>query len=103
MRALGFALALLAAGCSGAIAAEPASLKGKTVTMIVGFAAGGGTDLSGRLIASFLGKYLPGEPNVVTQNVPGAEGMNAMNFFALQVKPDGLTLTMGSGSVADPM
>jgi putative tricarboxylic transport membrane protein len=101
-----FALSLLAmvvAGSSGGAAAEPVSFKGKTITMIIGFAAGGGTDLSGRLIAAYLGKYLPGEPAVIVQNMPGAEGMSAMNFFANQSKPDGLTLTMGSGSVADPI
>jgi tripartite-type tricarboxylate transporter receptor subunit TctC len=98
-----FALAILITAGAPALAAEPVSFKGKTVTMIIGFAAGGGTDLSGRLIASFLGKYLPGEPSVIAQNVPGAEGLTAMNYFAQQAKPDGLTLTMGSGSVADPM
>src|SRR6476620_4404241 len=96
-------LAMLVAASSSATAAEPVSFKGKTVTMIIGFAAGGGTDLSGRLIAAYLGKYLPGEPTVIVQNMPGAEGMTAMNFFANQSKPDGLTLTMGSGSVADPI
>jgi tripartite-type tricarboxylate transporter receptor subunit TctC len=87
----------------GGLAKEPVSFKGKTVTMIIGFAAGGGTDIAGRLIAAHLGKYLPGQPAVVVQNVPGAEGMTAMNYFANQAKPDGLTLTVGSGSVADPI
>ena len=96
----GLVVALLA--CSSAVA-QPLSVKGKTVTMIIGFAAGGGTDLAGRLIAAHLGKYLPGQPNVIVQNMPGAEGMTAMNFFGNQVKPDGLTITMGSGSVADPL
>jgi tripartite-type tricarboxylate transporter receptor subunit TctC len=95
-------LAALPAGTSSA-SAQPVSFKGKTVTMIIGFAAGGGTDLAGRLIAAHLGKYLPGEPTVIVQNMPGAEGMTAMNYFALMSKPDGLTLTMGSGSVADPI
>jgi tripartite-type tricarboxylate transporter receptor subunit TctC len=90
---------LLAASPAGA---QPLSLKGKTVTMIIGYPAGGGTDLAGRLVASLLGKHLPGEPAVVAQNVPGAEGMTALNFFVQQVKPDGLTLTMGSGSQAEP-
>jgi tripartite-type tricarboxylate transporter receptor subunit TctC len=86
---------------SGA-SAEPVSFRGKTITMIVGYPAGGGTDMSGRLIASVLGKHLPGEPAVTTQNVPGAEGMTALNFFVQQTRPDGLTITMGSGSQADP-
>ena len=82
--------------------AQPVSFKGKTVTMIIGYPAGGGTDMAGRLIASVLGKHLPGEPAVVAQNVPGAEGMTALNFFVQQIKPDGLTITMGSGSQSDP-
>jgi tripartite-type tricarboxylate transporter receptor subunit TctC len=89
------------AALSGA-SAEPVSFKGKTITMIVGYPAGGGTDMSGRLIASVLGKHLPGEPTVTTQNVPGAEGMTALNFLVQQTRPDGLSLTMGSGSQADP-
>jgi tripartite-type tricarboxylate transporter receptor subunit TctC len=103
LRALGLSLALVMAAGNDAFANEPVSFKGKTVTMIIGFAAGGGTDLAGRAIAAHLGKYLPGEPNVIVQNVPGAEGMTAMNYFANVAKPDGLTLTMGSGSVADPI
>jgi tripartite-type tricarboxylate transporter receptor subunit TctC len=82
--------------------AQTVSFKGKTITMIVGYPAGGGTDISGRLIASVLGKHLPGEPTVTTQNAPGAEGMTALNFFVQQTKADGLTITMGSGSQADP-
>jgi len=82
--------------------AQPVSFKGKTVSMIVGYSAGGGTDVAGRLIASMLGRYLPGEPQVVVQNVPGAEGLMALNFFVQQAKPDGLTITMGSGSQAEP-
>jgi tripartite-type tricarboxylate transporter receptor subunit TctC len=99
--ALAFSVAAFAAVGTTAMA-EPVTFKDKTVTMTIGFAAGGGTDLAGRLIASYLGKYLPGQPTVIVQNMPGAEGMTAMNYFANQVKPDGLTLTMGSGSVADP-
>jgi tripartite-type tricarboxylate transporter receptor subunit TctC len=85
-----------------AASAQPVSFKGRTVSMVVGYAAGGGTDVAGRLIASMLGRYLPGEPQVVVQNVPGAEGLMALNFFVQQAKQDGLTITMGSGSQAEP-
>jgi tripartite-type tricarboxylate transporter receptor subunit TctC len=91
---------LLIAACGAS--AQPVSFKGKTITMIIGFAPGGGTDLSGRLIGAFLGRYLPGEPTLVTQNMPGAEGLTALNFFVQQARPDGLTITMGSGAQADP-
>jgi tripartite-type tricarboxylate transporter receptor subunit TctC len=101
MNRLIVSLAVLLTAASGA-AAQPVSFKGKTVTMVIGFAPGGGTDLSWRLIAAFFGRFLPGEPTVVTQNMPGAEGLTALNFFVQQARPDGLTLTMGSGAQADP-
>src|SRR4051812_25179839 len=81
------ALMALASGMITSRAAEPISFEGKTVTMMIGSAAGGGTDASGRLIARFLGKYLPGNPTVIVKNVPGAQGMTSMNYFANQVAP----------------
>jgi len=92
------ALSLAAAPARG----EPVSLKGRTLTMLIGYPPGGGTDISGRLIASSLGSHLPGEPAIVVQNLPGADGLTAMNFFVQQVRPDGLTIAMGSGSEAEP-
>jgi tripartite-type tricarboxylate transporter receptor subunit TctC len=84
-------------------AQEPLSFKGKTITLIVGSPAGGGTDSSARLIALLLTDRLAGKPTLIVRNVPGAEGMTAMNYFAKQVVPDGLTLVMGSTTQADPM
>jgi hypothetical protein len=95
------ALALLAA--SGAGAQERLSLKGKTVTMLIGSEPGGGTDAAGRLIGQHLRKYLPGEPNIVVQNVPGASGMTALNYFVHRTQPDGLTVAVGSISTIDPI
>jgi len=79
------------------------SFKGKTVTMLVGSEAGGGTDAVGRLIALYLRRYLPGEPNVVVQNMSGASGIAALNYFVRRTEPDGLTVTMGSVSTIDPV
>jgi hypothetical protein len=79
------------------------SFKGKTITMIVGSAAGGGTDATGRLIAPFLRKYLPGEPNIVIQNMPGANGITSVNYFVHRTQPDGLTVMMNSNSQIDPL
>jgi tripartite-type tricarboxylate transporter receptor subunit TctC len=89
--------------CGGARAQAPLSFEGKTVTMIIGYAVGGGTDASGRLIAQYLAKYLPGSPNIIVENRPGADGVTAMNFFYQQVKPDGMTLTMASSTQGDPV
>src|SRR5262245_28160187 len=95
--------AWLALACIPAAAQEPVSFRGKTITMVVGAQAGGGTDATGRLIAPFLGKYLPGNPAVVVENRPGADGIVALNYFVQQVKPDGLTITTGDSPQIDPI
>src|SRR3954451_1844467 len=83
--------------------AEEALFAGKQVTMIIGSASGGGTDTSGRVIANFIASHLPGKPSVIVRNIPGAQGVTAMNYFVKQVQPDGLTIIMGSTSQADPL
>lgn len=64
--------------------------EGKTVTLIVGANAGGGYDTWARTIARYLPKYLPGTPNMIVQNMDGANHRVATNFV-YQAKPDGLT------------
>jgi len=66
--------------------------QGKTITIIVGTKAGDVYDLYPRLLAEYLPKYLPGNPNVIIQNVPGAASMIAANQIYSVSKPDGLTL-----------
>jgi tripartite-type tricarboxylate transporter receptor subunit TctC len=88
--------------CGHSAWAEDVSFRGKTIKMVVGFASGGGTDAAGRFVAAFLGKHLPGQPTIVVQNIAGADGMTAMNFMTQQANSDGLTITMASGSQADP-
>lgn len=89
--------------CSPTIADEPVSFKGKTVTNIIGFTPGGGSDVLGRAVATYLEKYLPGNPTVVSKNVPGAEGVTAMNFIAQQAAPDGLTISTSANTSVDPL
>lgn len=96
-------LALLLLGAGASFADEPVSFKGKTVTVIVGSPAGGGTDSSARLIASLIANHLPGKPALIVRNIPGAEGITSMNYFAKQVAADGLTFIMGSTTQADPL
>jgi len=72
--------------------AQAPSFQGKTVTIIVGTGAGDLYDLYARAIGLFLGKYLPGNPNVLVQNMPGAGHMIAANYVYNVAKPDGLTL-----------
>jgi tripartite-type tricarboxylate transporter receptor subunit TctC len=84
-------------------AAEKVSFRDKTITMIIGYAAGGGTDSGGRLAARFLSKHLDGHPAVVVRNMPGADGSIALNFMVRQTKPDGLTVATGSSTQIDPI
>ena len=68
------------------------SFQGKTVTVIVGYKAGGGYDATARLLARYLPKHLPGNPTVIVQNMPGANSIIAANHMYNVAKPDGLTI-----------
>ena len=72
--------------------AQAPYFQGKTVTIIVGTGAGDLYDLYARGIALFMGKHLPGNPNIIVQNMPGAGHMIAANYVYNVAKPDGLTL-----------
>src|SRR3990172_7536149 len=74
------------------LSAQEPYYKGKTVRIIVGFAAGGGVDAEARLLARYLERHTPGNPTVIAQNMAGAGGMVATNWFEQFAKPDGLTL-----------
>ena len=68
---------------------------GKTIQIIVSSSAGGGTDMAARLVGNIMPKYLPGNPNTIAQNMAGAGGRVANNFFTREAKPNGLTLLQG--------
>lgn len=99
-------VAIVAATAMGAALqahAETVSFEGKQVKLIIPSTAGGGTDVAARLVGRFLGKYLPGNPSVVPQNMPGGGGITSLNFIAQQAKPDGLTIAVSSSTQADPI
>ena len=75
-----------------ALAQSEPFYNGKTVRIMVGFAPGGVMDLWARLLAQHLGKYIPGKPSVIVQNMTGAGSMTAANYVYSVAKPDGLTL-----------
>jgi tripartite-type tricarboxylate transporter receptor subunit TctC len=66
--------------------------RGKRVTVYIGSSSGGGTDLYGRMIARYLGKYLPGQPQVTVVNMPGANGLVLANQLHRSLPKDGLAI-----------
>src|SRR5688572_20550992 len=77
---------------STAAQAQAPFYQGKTITIVVGTKAGDAYDLYPRMFAEFMPKYIPGNPNIIIQNVPGAASMIAANQVYNVAKPDGLTL-----------
>jgi len=66
----------------------------KTITIVVGTVPGGLYDRWGRLLGRVMGKYIPGNPGMVVQNMPGGGSMIAANYLYGVAKPDGLILGM---------
>ena len=100
-RGVALAVALMLGSASGAFA--QVSFKGQTVNLIINSNPGGGTDLQARLLGGTIAKYLPGEPRIVFNNMPGGGGIKANNYFVEQVKRDGKTTISGARSVLSPM
>lgn len=63
--------------------------RGRQITLYVGFSPGGGYDVYARLLARHIGKYIPGRPNVVVQNLPGAGSLRAANYIYAVAPKDG--------------
>jgi tripartite-type tricarboxylate transporter receptor subunit TctC len=94
MRSGVFAMAAVAALACNAPARAEDFYKGKTLTFVIGFGPGNGYDTYSRAVARSIGKYLPGKPNVVAQNMPGAGSITAINHLANIAPKDGTTLGM---------
>jgi tripartite-type tricarboxylate transporter receptor subunit TctC len=82
----------LLAGFSTTALAQPADpfYRGKTIRLVVGASAGGGTDIMARLLARHMGKYIPGAPAIAVVNQPGGGGLVGANRVARATEPDGL-------------
>lgn len=79
-------------GWSSALLAQTPFYQGKTLTIIAGTKAGDVYDLYARLMAEYLPKHIPGNPNIIVQNVAGAASLIAANQVYNVAKPDGLTI-----------
>jgi tripartite-type tricarboxylate transporter receptor subunit TctC len=78
--------------------------KDKIVTLIVGFSPGGGYDQYTRLLARHYAKHIPGEPNVIVQNMPGASGLKAVQYLDANAPKDGTVIVAyNSGLITQSM
>ena len=73
-------------------AAQTPYYQGKTITIITGSQTGDLFDIYARMIATHMGKHIPGNPNMLVQNMTGAGHIVAANYVYSVAKPDGLTL-----------
>ncbi|MPZ39056.1 MAG: hypothetical protein GEU95_13520 [Rhizobiales bacterium] len=91
--------------CAGALAIGFAPLSrraaqaadfysGKTITIICGYNPGGGVDLVTRLIGNFIGRFIPGNPRTLVQNMEGASGIVAANNLVVRAPQDGTVLAV---------
>src|SRR5438270_8759543 len=101
LRGLG-AAALCVAAITGSARADSVSdfYAGKTLSLIAGFPPGGGYDTYARVLARHYGRFIPGQPNVVASNMPGAGSLSAANHIYGKAVPDGLSLAMFASSAA---
>jgi tripartite-type tricarboxylate transporter receptor subunit TctC len=82
------------AGASQSAAQDPAAFyRGKTVRIVVGFSSGGGYDVYARVLARHIGRYIPGNPTVVVQNMPGAASLKSVQYLTTGAPTDGTLIT----------
>jgi tripartite-type tricarboxylate transporter receptor subunit TctC len=85
-------------------AAQTPYFQNKTIKIIRGGTPGGTGDLQARALIPFLRKYIPGEPTIIVENMPGAAGRKAANYIFSSAKPDGLSIgAVGAGLVVGPI
>jgi tripartite-type tricarboxylate transporter receptor subunit TctC len=98
MKTIGFGFLLVFFWNADLVAQTP-YYQGKTIRVVVGYPSGSAHDLWARLIAPQLTKHIPGNPNTVVQNMPGAGSMTATNYVYSVAKPDGLTLGINNAAL----
>ena len=95
---LAFQLLNILVATSAHSQAEP-FYKGKQIRIVTGATAGGFYDRWARLLARAMPKYLPGQPDIIVQNMPGGGSLVAANYVYGVAKPDGLTMVMPNSNV----
>src|SRR4029453_995897 len=86
----------------GDLLAQTSFYQGKTISLILGTAPGGSSDMMVKSALPYLKKYIPGEPAIVPEYMPGGGGVKAANHIYRNVRPDGLTMgNVGGGLVSN--
>ncbi|MDF2120145.1 tripartite tricarboxylate transporter substrate-binding protein [Roseiarcaceae bacterium H3SJ34-1] len=103
-----FGISLIAALAASATARAQNAVAdfyhGKQINLVIASSAGGGYDLYGRLVARYIGKYIPGNPNVIPSNMPGAGGNTASAYIANIAPKDGSVIgATQTGSLVDQL
>ncbi len=103
-----FSAWMLALGCVSLfpnhVFSQAPYYQGKTITIIRGGEPGGTGDMQARALIPYLKKYIPGEPTIIVENMPGAAGRKAANYIYSTAKPNGLTIgAVGAGLVVGPI
>src|SRR5262245_19527394 len=80
--------------CSSSVTAQPKadSFNGRKISLYVSTGPGGGYDAYARLVARFISRYLPGNPTVIVENMPGAGGRNVANYLYNVAPKDGTAI-----------
>ena len=95
----GLSIGLCLGACVAALPARAADFyQGKRLTVLINFAAGGPTDIEGRLFARHIGKHLPGASGVVVSNMDGGGGGNGTNFLGEVAPKDGTVIGYLTGA-----
>jgi len=77
---------------------------GKTIQLLIGFSSGGGYDLYARALARYLGRHIPGNPQIVPQNMPGAGSLKLVNYLFNVAPKDGTAIGhFAPGVTAEPL
>jgi tripartite-type tricarboxylate transporter receptor subunit TctC len=100
-----FVVALAACAlAAGPAAADDNFYAGKTIDMLIGFSSGGGYDLYARTLARYLGRHIPGNPQVLPQNMPGAGSLKLANYLYNVAPKDGTAIGhFAPGIMAEPL
>ncbi|SRR5712691_2560858 len=78
--------------------------KGRAVSLIIGYSVGSGYDIYARLLARFIGRYIPGNPTVIPQNMPGAGSVKAaMYLYGVAPKDGSVIATIGRSAPLEPL